>query len=124
MSNPAIYITKGSYGRAWALQLLDSDGAAIDLTSATSPTFSMTLRGGAARKVDGASAEVGNGTYTLPDGSSQTFAPSDGVLIYQPAAGDVDTAGAFIGQFSYQLAAGPVVDPGAGYIDILIQPAV
>lgn len=124
MSNPAIYITKGSYGRAWALQLLDGDGSAIDLTSATSPTFSMTLRGGATRKVDGAPAEVGNGTYTLPDGSSQTFAPSDGVLIYQPVAGDVDTAGAYKGQFTYQLLGSPVVDPGAGSLDVIIQPAV
>lgn len=124
MSSAAIYTTVGSIGRAWAVQMLDGDGNAVDLTGATGATFSMTPRAGGARKVAAASAEVGNGSYTLPDGSVRAFTPADGVLIYQPAAADVDTAGAFIGQFSYQLAAGPVIDPGAGYIDIIIQSAV
>lgn len=124
MSSATIYTTVGSIGRAWAVQMLDGDGNAVDLTGATSVTFSMTPRSGGARKVSAAAGAVGNGTYTLPDGSSRTFTPSDGVLIYQPVAADVDTAGAFVGQFSYQLAAGPVVDPGAGYIDIHIQSAV
>lgn len=124
MSSAAIYTTVGSIGRAWAVQMLDGDGNAVDLTGATGATFSMTPRAGGTRKVAAASAEVGNGSYTLPDGSVQAFTPADGVLIYQPAAADVDAAGAFIGQFSYQLAAGPVIDPGAGYIDIIIQSAV
>lgn len=119
-----IYITEGSYGRAWALQLLDGDGSALDLTSATSPTFSMTIRGGTTRKVDAETAVVANGTYTLPDGSSQAFTPTDGVLIYQPVAGDVDTPGAYVGQFTYQLSGAAVVDPGVGYVDIFIQEAV
>ena len=76
------------------------------------------------RKVDAQSGEVGNGTYTLPDGSSQSFTPTDGVLIYQPTAGDADTAGEFEGQFTYQLGGKPVVDPGGGYVDIILQTAV
>lgn len=121
--NPKIYTTVGTTGRAWALQILDSSGTKINLTGATSATFSMTARGASTRKVDGAAAVIANGTYTLPDGSSQAFTPADGVLIYQPVAGDVDTDGAFIGQFTYQLS-GPVVDPGAGYVEIIIQEAV
>lgn len=124
MSNKTIYLTVGSVGRAWAVQMLDGDGAAVDLTGATSATFSMTLRGGSTRKVDDAAAVVANGTYTLADGSSQAFTPTDGVLIYQPVAGDVDTAGTFEGQFTYQLAGSPVVDPGAGYVTIRIQDEV
>lgn len=124
MSSAAIYTTVGSIGRAWAVQMLDGDGSAVDLTGATGATFSMTPRAGGTRKVNAAAAVIANGTYTLADGSVRTFAPTDGVLIYQPVAGDVDTAGAFVGQFSYQLAAGAVVDPGAGYIDIFIQSAV
>ena len=124
MSNKAIYLTVGSVGRAWAVQLLDENGSAVDLTGATGATFSMTPRAGGTRKVNAAAAVIANGTYTLADGSSRTFAPTDGVLIYQPVAGDVDTAGAFIGQFSYQLAGSPVVDPGAGYVTIRIQDEV
>lgn len=124
MSSATIYTTVGSIGRAWAVQMLDGDGNAVDLTGATIATFSMTPRGGGTRKVAAAAAEVADGSYTLADGSVRAFTPTDGVLIYQPVAGDVDTAGAFVGQFSYQLAAGPVVDPGAGYIDIHIQSAV
>lgn len=126
MSNPAIFTTEGSYGRAWALQLLDSDGSPIDLTNATSPTFSMKLRGSTTRKIDAASAEVANGTYTLPDGSSRAFTPTDGVLIYQPdaVAGDADTPGVYVGQFTYQLSGAPVRDPGVGYVDIFVQEAI
>ena len=124
MSNTAIYLTVGSVGRAWAVQMLDGDGAAIDLTGATSATFSMRQRNSATRKVDDAAAVIANGTYTLADGSSQAFTPADGVLIYQPVAGDVDTAGTFEGQFSYQLSGSPVVDPGAGYVTIRIQDEV
>lgn len=121
---PAIYTTVGTTGRAWALQLLTEAGAAVNLTGATSATFSMAPRDGGAVKVDGAAALVADGTYTLADGSSQAFTPTDGVLIYQPAAGDVDTAGVFNAQFSYQVAAKPVIDPGYGYLEIHLQPAI
>lgn len=124
MSNRTIYLTVGSVGRAWAVQILDGDGNPVDLTNATSATFSMRARNSTTRKVDDAAAAVANGTYTLADGSVRTFAPTDGVLIYQPVAGDVDTAGAFEGQFTYQLAGSPVVDPGAGYVTIRIQDEV
>lgn len=124
MRGATIYTTVGSTGRAWAVQILDSDGNAVDLTGASGATFSMTPRGGATRKVAAASAVIGNGSYTLPDGSVQAFTPADGVLIYQPIAADVDTAGNFRGQFSYDMPAGPVVDPGVGYLDIIIQAAV
>lgn len=123
MSNAAIYLTVGSVGRAWAVQLLDDAGAPVDLTLASNAAFSMTPRAGGAQKVS-APAIIGNGTYTLPDGSSASYTPADGVLIYQPVAADADTAGAFQGQFSYDMPAGPVVDPGAGYLDIIIQAAV
>ena len=124
MSDQAIYLTVGSVGRAWAVQMLDEAGAAVDLTGASAATFSMTPRTGGAQKVAAATAIIGNGTYTLADGSSRAFAPTDGVLIYQPVAADVDTAGNFRGQFSYTIGGGAVVDPGAGYLDIIIQPAV
>lgn len=124
MSDQAIYLTVGSVGRAWAVQMLDETGAAVDLTGAAAATFSMTPRTGGAQKVAAAPAIIGNGTYTLPDGSSATYTPTDGVLIYQPVAADVDTAGAFIGQFTYQLSGATVIDPSAGYLDIIIQPAV
>jgi len=124
VSNKAIYLTVGSVGRAWAVQLLDQNGSPVDLTGATGATFSMTPRAGGTRKVSAAAAVIGNGTYTLADGSSRTFAPTDGVLIYQPVAADVDTAGVFYGQFSYELPGGPVVDPGLGHVEIRIQPAV
>lgn len=123
MSNAAIYLTVGSVGRAWAVQLLDDAGAPVNLTLASNAAFSMTPRAGGARKVS-APAIIGNGTYTLPDGSSASYTPADGVLIYQPVAADADTAGAFRGQFSYDMPAGPVVDPGVGYLDIIIQAAV
>jgi len=124
MSDQAIYLTVGSVGRAWAVQMLDETGAAVDLTGAAAATFSMTPRTGGAQKVAAAPAIIGNGTYTLADGSSLTVTPVDGVLIYQPVAADVDTDGNFRGQFSYTIGGGTVVDPGAGYLDIIIQPAV
>lgn len=124
MSNAAIYLTVGSVGRAWAAQLLDDAGVPVNLTLASNATFSMTPRAGGAQKIVAATAIIGNGTYTLPDGSTATYTPADGVLIYQPAAADADTAGNFQGQFSYDMPAGPVVDPGAGYLDIIIQAAV
>lgn len=124
MSNPEIYLTVGSVGRAWAVQLLDATGGAVNLTGATSVTFSMRARGSATRKVNGAAAAVANGTYTLADGSSRSFTPADGVLIYQPVANDIDTAGLFEGQFSYAVGGAPVIDPGEGYVEIFIQPAV
>lgn len=123
MSGQHIYVTKGSYGRAWAVQILDETGSPVDLTGATSVTFSMAPRGGGARKIDDAAAVVGNGTYTLPDGSSQAFTPTDGVVIYQPVAADVDTDGVFQGLISYTLG-GPVIDPGRGYVQIHIQPTI
>ena len=113
MSNAAIYLTVGSVGRAWAVQMLDDAGQPINLALASNAAFSMTPRAGGAQKVS-APAIIGNGTYTLPDGSSATYTPADGVLIYQPVAADVDTAGIFRGQFSYDMPAGPVIDPGAG----------
>lgn len=119
-----IYLTVGSVGRAWAVQILDGDGAAVDLTGASGATFSMTPRGSTTRKVDAGAALIANGTFTLSDGSSRTFTPADGVLIYQPVAGDVDTPGKFLGTFTYSLGGAPVVDPGAGYVDINIQPGV
>lgn len=124
MSRPAIYTKVGSRGRAWALQILDETGQPVDLTSATSVTFSMAPRSGGARKVDGQAAEVGDGTYTLPDGSAKAYTPTDGVLIYQPVSADVDTDEVYIGEFTYQLGGKPVIDPGTGYLEIHINPAV
>jgi hypothetical protein len=124
LSSTAIFCTVGSVGRAWALQILDGSGRPVDMTYATSVTFSMRQRGGTVRKIDNRPAEVANGTYTLPDGSTATYTPADGILIYQPVAGDVDTDGQFSGQFTYQMAGKPVVDPGAGYVDIILQLAV
>ncbi|MDI3335855.1 hypothetical protein QKW60_05520 [Defluviimonas aestuarii] len=125
MSNrPAIYITQGTVGRAWALQLLTDAGTPVDLTGVTGVTFSMVPRGSTTRKVDNQAGVLGAGTYTLPDGSSQTFAATDGVLIYQPVAGDVDTPGEFLGEFTYQVGGQPVVDPGYSHLEIHIKPAI
>ena len=124
MSNPIILATVGSVGRAWALQILDGNGSPLDLTGMTSPLFSMSLRGSTTRKVDGQAAIIANGTYTLPDGSSATYAPTDGVLIYQPVAADVDTEGEYLGQFTYQVSGSNVIDPGYGYLRVILQRAI
>jgi len=116
--------TVGSIGRAWGVQLLDGTGQPVDLTWASNVTFSMALRGSTTRKVAAQAGMVANGTYTFPDGSSQTFTPTDGVLLYQPVAADVDTAGDYIGQFTYDLGGLPVIDPGCGYVEINLQPAI
>ncbi|WP_347311353.1 hypothetical protein [Defluviimonas sp. SAOS-178_SWC] len=125
MSRPALYVTQGSYGEAWVFQALDEMGEKVDLTDATAAFFSMRLRATGAVKFSRKTAEVGNGTYTLPDGSIRSFTPADGVLIYRPNAGDsdADVPGAFEGLFEYTLPAGPVRKPGLGYLDINIQPA-
>ena len=48
----------------------------------------------AAERLTTQAGEVGDGTYTLPDGlDSASYTPTDGVLIYQPVAADVDTSG-------------------------------
>lgn len=124
MNYARICQTVGSIGRAWGVQLLDDAGQPVDLTGASNVTFSMALRNSTTRKVAAKSGLVANGTYTFPDGSSQTLDPTDGVVIYQPVAADVDTAGEYIGQFAYEIGGLPVIDPGCGYVEIELQAAV
>lgn len=125
MSRPGIYITQGSYGEAWAIQILDGLGQPVDLTDATGILFSMRLRSSGVVHISDQPAEVAIGTYTLPDGSVQTFAATDGVLVYRPksADGDADVAGAFEAMFRYSLPTGSVGKPGLGYLNIHIQAA-
>jgi hypothetical protein len=124
LSNPAVFITVGSIGDAWAFRFFDTSGRPQDFTGVTGVRFSARFRGSTVGKVVDQAAEVGNGTYTLPDGSSQTFTPADGVLIYQPSAQDADTDGQLIGQFAFQKGGKPVINPGLGYVEIIIQAAV
>lgn len=125
MSRPRINITQFTYGRVWALQALDGLGEPVDLTDATSVLFSMRLRSTGVVTISDKPGEVAVGTYTLPDGSIQTFAATDGVLIYRPVQGngDADNDGLFEGLFKYSLPAGPVGEPGLGYLNINIQPS-
>lgn len=120
----AVFVTVGSIGRAWAFQFRDSNGQPLNFSQATNVRFSMSPRGSTTRKVNDQTAVVGNGSFTLPDGSVATFTPTDGVLIYQPVAQDVDTAEVFLGQFTYLLAGSTVVDPGYLYCKINIQAAI
>ncbi|PQV52903.1 hypothetical protein LX70_04009 [Defluviimonas denitrificans] len=124
MNYARICQTVGSYGHAWGVQLLDEAGKPVPLNGVSNVKFSMKLRNGTVRKVDNADGLVANGTYTFEDGSSQTLGPTDGILIYQPVAADVDTEGDYIGQFTYDLAGKPVIKPGCGYVEIELQAAV
>lgn len=124
MSKPAIHTVQGSYGRAWAYQFLTESGQPQDLTDATGATFSMRLRGASARKVADQAAVIASGTYTLLDGSIVTYAKTDGVVLYQPGSGDVDTDGLYDGQFTTTMPAGPVIGPPPGELEIHIAAAI
>lgn len=70
--------------------LTDAAGDAIDLSGASSATFSMRLVGASSSKVSGAAATI------LDDGSTALR----GRVRYAWQSGNVDTAGDYYGEFS------------------------
>lgn len=117
----AIHVKVGSWGRAWAVQIMTEAGFPVDLTNSSNARFSMGPLGGGARTIDDQPAIIASGSFTLPDGSVQMFAATDGVLIYQPTPADTAASGTYEGQFSYSTPSGPVIEPGSGYVTIIVQ---
>lgn len=125
MSDTAYTCNAGDRAFSLFYQLTDSAGALLDLTGATNPRFSMTLRGAAARKVDNQPAVIANGTYNIPGvGAAVVYTPASGVLIYAWQAGDTDVPGVFDGAFSAQLSSLPFTGPSYGRVHITISPVV
>ncbi len=96
MTRQVLEIVQG--GAALPLFLaFEVNGERVDLTSATSPKFYMRPRDGGARKIDGATAVIANGSYNIAgDGvGTVTLAPTDGVVIYDWTAANLDTVGWF-----------------------------
>lgn len=74
------------------------NGEVIDLTGVTTPKFYMTPDDSDVRKIDGATAIIADGTYTVyGDGvdGTVTYTPADGVIIYPWTSGDLDTVGVY-----------------------------
>lgn len=124
MSDNQLRTVVGTTGYAWAYQFRTADGGKADLTAATGATFSMTKRGATSRTVSDKAAIIADGTYTLADGSVVTLTKADGVVLYQPVAGDVADDGIFDGQYVITMPAGPVVGPPPGDMEIVIAKAI
>lgn len=102
-----INMKQGDRLPALRVALLDANGTAIDVTSAT-VTFRM-------RDARTKALKVAAGTCTKPNGGA------DGVVQYAWAAGDTDTVGAYEGEFACSFA-GPLVQtvPTNGYVTLVV----
>lgn len=78
----------------------------LDLTGLAA-VFSMRDADGTV-KVNRQTATVADGTYTI-DGVETAYTPTDGVLFYDWASGDTDTAGVFYAEFEVTVSAGVTV---------------
>lgn len=116
-----IDIIRGTTALTFLVQIVDADGDPVDLTGASSITFSMRERGAAVRKVDDVAAFVANGTYTFPDGSTATYTPADGVLGYAPTDQDVDTAGLYDARWQATVNGKILKGPSADFLLIAIK---
>ena len=87
--------------------LLDSSGAAIDLTAA-SVQFRMRPRGGGALKVNAAASVVAPAT--------------SGVVEYAWGATDTDTEGNFEAEFAVTLAGLVQTVPASGFVLVSVEP--
>lgn len=96
----------------------------IDLTGVTSVKFSMKKQQGTAIKINAATAQVANGTYTI-DGVSTVLTPVNGVVFYPWTLADLDTPGIYDAEFKVTFANGKnSVNPSYGRKKIIISDAI
>lgn len=90
--------------------LLDEDGVAVNLTGATAVRFNLKAPDGSV-KIDNAAAAITNAAA--------------GIVTYEWAAVDTDTAGSFTGEFEVTWGGGGIQSfPNPDYIEVVITQEV
>jgi hypothetical protein len=106
------YTKKGDRGRPLVVTLMGSDGVVQDLTGATSVKLNARLKRETTRKINAGVCTVLN-------------PPTAGKVQYDPAAGDVDTAGTLQCEFVATLNAKEITFPSGPepdqYLEWIIQ---
>src|ERR1017187_2783152 len=104
-----LFLKAGDTLPAVYTSLTDATGAPIDLTTATSVTFSMAIEGSSTLPVDASTAE-----FVSPRTS--------GVVQYPWTDGDSDVAGSYLAAFTVAWPGGSQTFPSEDAIHILVQP--
>jgi len=105
MRNGTLKQKKGSTLPALEMQLVETDGTAVDLTTATGVVFRMGITPGSP-KVDAAAVVV---------------TASEGRVKYEWDAADVDTVGEYNGEWVITYADGVQVVPSSGFVRVEIE---
>lgn len=105
MRNGKLKQKKGSTLPALEMQLVETDGTAVDLTNATGVVFRMGITPGSP-KVSAAAVVV---------------TASEGRVKYEWVSGDVDTAGTYNGEWVVTFADGVQVVPSSGFVEVEIE---
>jgi hypothetical protein len=98
-------IKSGSTLPALSVQLLDSTGAGIDLTSAT---VTMTMRSR-------------SGSLKIDAGPCSIVTASTGIVSYAWQAEDTDTIGLFDAEFTATFSGGVEIAPSSGYLTVIVS---
>lgn len=107
---PSFWLKQGDTGPVLRKQMLDADGAAVDLTGATDVEFHMRPEGGTTATVNAAADPD-------PDQGANT-----GYIEYQWVEADTATAGTFEAEFQATLADGTTITwPNRGYMLIVVE---
>lgn len=102
-----VRLKKGDRLPVLRMTLKDSDGVALDLTSASAVTFRMRARAGGALKINAAGSVVAPAT--------------SGVVEYAWQAADVDTVGVYDAEWALTYPGGGQTVPTAGYVTVIIE---
>jgi hypothetical protein len=85
----------GSNADPYQAQLLDEDGAPVNITGASSVVFKM--------------FNPRTGTYAVTAGAGSIVSATDGTVSYQPSTTEVGTDGTYECEFTVTLASGRVI---------------
>ncbi len=114
MSTRTVLIKRGALYPKVDARLKNSDGTAIDLTTADGVTFSMR------RLVDGEPGDV-----ILQDEACTVVTAASGIVEYAWQTGETDIAGAHIGEFTITWSPGVTeIVPTKGYLNVRILATV
>lgn len=105
MRNGKLKQKKGSTLPALEMQLVETDGTPVDLTTATGVEFRMGITPGSP-KVDAAAIVV---------------TASEGRVKYEWVSGDVDTVGIYNGEWVVTFDDGVQVVPSSGFVEVEIE---
>lgn len=104
------YIRQGDTKPDLRRTLLDEDGVAVDLTTATAVVFN--LRGP-------------DGTVVIDNAAAELTTPAAGIVTYEWAVGDTADAGTFTGEFEVTWTGGGVQSfPQPEYLEVVITEQV